>query len=128
MSGYPAYFALLWGSAFPAVKTGYDLFSIVSTADRAVPSLLLFAGARFSLAGFLTIVITSIMDREIRLPRALNWRDIGVLSFFQTILQYGFFFISLSHTTGATGSILASTSSFMAIIIAGWFFPTDRFV
>ncbi|MGI6076805.1 MAG: DMT family transporter [Fastidiosipilaceae bacterium] len=118
---------ILWGSAFPAVKTGYNLFAIDSTSHTAVPSLLLFAGSRFSLAGLLTLIVTSILDREVRLPKQINWRDIAILSVFQTILQYGLFFISLSNTTGATGSILASTSSFMAIILAGWFFPADRF-
>ena len=85
---------ILWGSAFPAVKTGYNLFAIDSTSHTAVPSLLLFAGSRFSLAGLLTLIVTSILDREVRLPKQINWRDIAILSVFQTILQYGLFFIS----------------------------------
>ena len=39
---------LLWGSAVPAVKFGYGLIGI---APGDTPSLLLFAGIRFCLAG-----------------------------------------------------------------------------
>lgn len=42
----------LWGSATPAIKTGYRLFQIDS-ADTS--SILLFAGTRFFLAGILVI-------------------------------------------------------------------------
>ena len=122
---------ILWGSAFPAVKTGYNLFAIDSTSHTAVPSLLLLAGSRFSLAGLLTLIVTSILDREVRLPKQINWRDIAILSVFQTILQYGLFFISLSNTTGATGSILASTSLvygnyFGRLVFPGGSFRSDQ--
>ena len=38
----------LWGSAFPVVKIGYQMFSI-GASDTA--SQILFAGIRFTLAG-----------------------------------------------------------------------------
>ncbi len=44
---------ILWGSAFPCVKIGYRLFEIDT---ESVPSLMLFAGMRFSLAGVLVII------------------------------------------------------------------------
>ena len=40
----------LWGSAFPAVKVGYELFNILS---NDVGGKLIFAGYRFFLAGVL---------------------------------------------------------------------------
>lgn len=42
---------LLWGSAFPCIKIGYQMFNIPS---GAVGSQFLFAGIRFTLAGILT--------------------------------------------------------------------------
>ena len=48
---------MLWGSAFPCVKIGYRLFGI---AGDHTPSLLLFAGLRFTLAGLLALCIGSI--------------------------------------------------------------------
>ena len=47
----------LWGSAFPVIKIGYKFFNI-SGVDTA--SQILFAGVRFLIAGFLTILLGSI--------------------------------------------------------------------
>ena len=47
----------LWGSATPAIKTGYQLFQIDS---KDTMSILLFAGVRFLLAGFLVILFNSV--------------------------------------------------------------------
>ena len=49
----------LWGSAYPAIKIGYELFHIA--ADDSF-SKILFAGYRFALAGILVIIFTSIME------------------------------------------------------------------
>ena len=43
----------LWGSAFPCVKIGYELFRM--DTDH-IPTLLLYAGLRFTLAGVLGVV------------------------------------------------------------------------
>ena len=51
----------LWGSAFPMVKIGYEMFSI-SESDTA--SQILFAGIRFALAGALVIVFGSIIAKK----------------------------------------------------------------
>ncbi|MCD8119040.1 MAG: DMT family transporter [Lachnospiraceae bacterium] len=48
----------LWGSAFPGVKIGYQLFQIESSDTAAI---LLFAGTRFFLAGVLTILAGSLL-------------------------------------------------------------------
>lgn len=117
---------ILWGSAFPAVKSGYKLFQIDTNAPNAVPTLLLFAGCRFLLAGIMAVVVTSILDRSRPFPRPGTWGDVALLSVFQTILQYSLFFISLSRTTGATGSILSSTSAFFSVLMAGLFYRNDR--
>lgn len=44
---------MLWGSAFPAIKTGYELFRIPA---QDIPSKLIFAGARFSAAGVMILL------------------------------------------------------------------------
>lgn len=51
---------LLWGSAFPAVKSGYALFGI---GDEAACKLF-FAGWRFMLAGVAVLVISVITSRQ----------------------------------------------------------------
>ncbi|MGI6546099.1 MAG: DMT family transporter [Fastidiosipilaceae bacterium] len=118
----------LWGTAFPGVKFGYQLFQIDSSSSGAISSLLLFAGLRFMIAGLLTLIVTGVIEKRVPWPKgkAGNWGDIALLGVFQTILQYSFFFISMSNTTGATGSILSSTTAFMAVVLGSFFFANDR--
>ena len=70
----------------------------IAAADTA--SQILYAGYRFTLAGVLTIVLGSILQRKILLPKRSAIGKIGLLSLLQTVLQYLFFYIGLAHTTG----------------------------
>ena len=72
---------ILWGSAFPVIKIGYNLFNIVSN-DTA--SQLLFAGYRFTLAGILAIIIFSIFQKKLLVPKKESIPAIFKLSIVQT--------------------------------------------
>ncbi len=56
---------LLWGSAFPCVKMGYQLFQISSDATF---QKLVFAGWRFSLAGLLVLITARVIGRQNIIP------------------------------------------------------------
>ena len=109
----------LWGSAFPCVKIGYQMFSIAS-GDAA--SQILFAGIRFTLAGILVIFIGSLASRKVLVPRKSSLLPIGLLSLTQTIIQYFFFYIGMAHATGVKSSIINASSTFFAILIASLIF------
>ena len=113
---------LLWGSAFPCIKIGYRLFQI-SSEDTA--SQILFAGVRFTLAGVLNVLWAWIAARRILLPKKGSWGKIGLLSIFQTSLEYLLFYASLAHTTGVRGSIIISSSVFFAILLASLLFRQE---
>jgi drug/metabolite transporter (DMT)-like permease len=104
---------LLWGSAYPAVKIGYELFGITTTGAQV-----LFAGYRFTLAGILTWIITSLYVKKIALPQREEWGRMISLGLVQTTLQYIFFYIGLANTTGVKASIINATSTFFAILFA----------
>lgn len=104
---------LLWGSAYPAVKIGYELFGITTTGAQV-----LFAGYRFTLAGILTWIITSLYVKKIALPQRDEWGRMISLGLVQTTLQYIFFYIGLANTTGVKASIINATSTFFAILFA----------
>ena len=115
---------ILWGSAFPCVKIGYKLFEI----DQSSPAcLMLFAGMRFSLAGILVIVFGCITQKKFLLPKAKNLWRIGLVSVFQTIAQYSFFYIGLAHTAGVKASVLNGLGVFFTIISACFIFRTEKF-
>lgn len=115
---------VLWGSAFPCVKIGYKLFQIDT---GHVPSLILFAGTRFSLAGVMVIIFGSISKRKFLLPKAKNWWRVGLVSLFQTALQYTFFYIGLANCTGVKSSVLNGLGVFFTIIAACFIFRTEKF-
>ena len=79
----------LWGSATPAIKTGYQLFQIQSSEAM---SIILFAGMRFVLAGFLVILFHSIQERHWIMPEPGSGKAIVSLCLNQTVLQYYFFY------------------------------------
>lgn len=115
---------ILWGSAFPCVKIGYNLFQI----DReSVPSLMLFAGTRFSIAGVFVILFGSVTKRKFIYPKPKNIWRILLLSLFQTILQYTFFYIGLATTAGVKASVLNGLGVFFTILAACFIFRTEKF-
>ncbi|WP_246019590.1 DMT family transporter [Bacilliculturomica massiliensis] len=114
---------MLWGSAFPAIKIGYQMFSI-SPGDTAAQ--LLFAGLRFALAGLMTILYGLFTQRKMVFPSRANLGPIALLGLVQTAVQYVFFYVGLSHTSGVKGSIIASSGAFFAVLTAHFFYRSDR--
>lgn len=113
----------LWGSAFPCIKLGYRYFQIASD-DTA--SQILFAGCRFALAGVLAIAIGSVLGKRLLLPRKSAWGKIAMLSLFQTIIQYVFFYVGLANTTGVKASIIEGVNVFIAILVASLLFHQEK--
>jgi drug/metabolite transporter (DMT)-like permease len=112
----------LWGSAVPAVKVGYELFGIVPS-DTA--SLLLFAGVRFFIAGFLLLGFAAATGRSVAvtLPVLGGVTLLGVLS---TALQYLFYYVGLAHSTGVKVSITTTASTFFSVILAHFVYANDK--
>lgn len=113
----------LWGSATPAIKTGSKLL----IPQGHVPSTMLFAGIRFFMAGIITVIIYSIARRKFLFPKKENLHFVGILSCFQTIIQYIFFYVGLSNTSGVKGTIMSGTATFFAIIISCFIFRMEKF-
>lgn len=116
--------SMLWGSAFPCVKAGYALFGI---DPSHVPSLLLFAGARFTLAGALVIVAGSIARKKFLLPGRKNLGLTAAVCLFQTCLQYTFFYIGVANSTGVKSSVLNGLGVFFTILAACFIYRTEKF-
>ena len=113
----------LWGSAFPGIKIGYQLFEI-SGSDTA--TVILFAGCRFTLAGLLTVLLGSCLSRKFLLPKGSSWRRVLWLSMLQTVLQYLFFYIGLAHTSGVKASIINAVNVFVALLVSSLIFRQEK--
>jgi drug/metabolite transporter (DMT)-like permease len=114
---------LLWGSSYPAIKSGYAMFEI---AQGDIPGKLVFAGYRFVLAGLLLIVLFSVVRRRTPTLPLHDFGKVTLLGLAQTGVQYVFFYIGLAYTTGVRGSILNSTTTFFSVLLAHVFFRNDR--
>ena len=111
----------LWGSATPAIKTGYRLLEV-----EGVSSIMLFAGIRFFLAGVFTVIIFSIAKRKILFPQKQNWGRVLTVSAFQTVIQYVLFYLGLSLTSGVKGTVSSGTNAFFSLLVAALIFKQEK--
>ncbi len=115
---------MLWGSAFSGVKIGYRLLEIRSE-DWA--SQMVFAGVRFFLAGILALLMGSAVERRVLLPTKTALPKIAVISLFQTVLQYFFYYIGLAHTTGTRAAVIVAANTFLSILVSALIFRMEKF-
>lgn len=113
----------LWGSAFSGVKIGYEKFGIDS-ADWS--SQMFFAGVRFAVAGIMAIAFGSISAQKLLLPTKKTFPKIVVISLFQTVLQYVFYYIGLAHTTGVKAAVIVAANVFTAILISSLIYKIEK--
>lgn len=111
----------LWGSATPFIKLGYELI----LPHKGVPSTILFAGIRFTLAGILTVLFYSIGRKQFLFPKKENLHLVAKISCFQTMIQYFFFYVGLANTTGVKGTVISGGNVFFAILISSLIFKQE---
>lgn len=114
---------LLWGSSYPAIKTGYAWFGI---SRNDIPTQLVFAGWRFLGAGLILLAWAVATLKAIWGLGPGAGRQLVVLGLAQTTLQYVFFYVGLAHTTGVKGSIMNATGTFFSVLLAHWVYHNDR--
>ena len=106
----------LWGAAFPFIKLGYRLYDITS---EDTPSILVFAGVRFLIAAIMVWLCGWALNRRMpQMPRGPVLAECCALGLWQTGLQYALYYSAAAVLTGALGSILNSTQSFLGVILA----------
>ncbi|WP_394922623.1 DMT family transporter [uncultured Robinsoniella sp.] len=113
----------LWGSAYPCVKSGYEIFRI---ADGDIGSKILFAGYRFFLAGVMTFIFVWILKKKFPVPGRKMVPGILGLGVVQTTIQYIFFYIGVANTTGVKGSIISASNSFFTILLAHFLMKSEK--
>lgn len=113
----------LWGTAFPFIKIGYEQFEI---ATDDVPTKLVFAGTRFALAGIIVLCIGFCIKPKSMKVTKQDLMSIGIISLFQTILQYLFFYIGIMYVSGTKSAIFTSISTFAVVLFSPLFFKQDK--
>lgn len=113
--------ALLWGSAFPMVKTGFAMLDI----QHSTGGKLYFAAYRFFLAGLMIFAGVMVSGKSIVLSHKRDYGAMVLTGMLQTTLQYTFFYIGLSNTTGVKASIIIGSGSFFLALFSHLWFKDD---
>lgn len=114
---------LLWGSAFPGVKIGYRYFGITNSQPG---TQILFAGFRFVIAGVIILFILSFKEKKVLIPHWYSFYHSIIISLFQTVGQYIFFYIGLAHSTGVKSSIVVASNVFISVILSSIIFKQEK--
>lgn len=111
----------LWGSAFPCIKIGYEMFRIENTGSQ-----ILFAGYRFFQAGVFTFLFASMTEKKLVRIKKSSVPYVFGQGILQTTIQYVCFYIGLAHTTGAKGSVINGSNAFFSIIAAHFLLKSEK--
>lgn len=114
---------ILWGSAYPCIKIGYELFNI-EASDLA--GKFLFAGFRFTLAGLLVLLLSLITKKSLSSFSLKTWGQVFIFGVSQTTLQYIFFYLGLAYSSGVRSSILNGTGAFFSILLAHFIYKNEK--
>ncbi|WP_313893165.1 DMT family transporter [Psychrobacillus sp.] len=115
--------SVLWGSAFPALKLTYAELQVESSD---VTAQMVLAGIRFLIAGLIVIIGLLIFNRSALIVTRSQWGVLLLFGVIQTSLQYLFFYIGVSNTTGIQSAIITSSNTFFTILIAHFIYSNDR--
>lgn len=111
----------LWGSAFPAIKMGFELMNIETAGSK-----ILYAGCRFMLAGIMTLIIAGIVEKRFVIIKKSSIPAICIQGILQTTIQYLCFYIGLSFTTGAKASVINGSNAFFSILAAHFLIKGEK--
>lgn len=114
---------LLWGSAFPTLKTMYTVMDVGS--DYGIKMLL--AGIRFVMAGAFILIYYTIRFKKAPVMKTWKqWQQVAVLGLLQTSLMYAFYYIGIYSTAGVKASILSQANIFLVVILAHFIYHDDK--
>ncbi|NQZ57307.1 MAG: DMT family transporter [Lentisphaeraceae bacterium] len=102
--------ALLWGSAFPAIRLSHAYFDTGPLQNHFA-----FAGIRFTLAGIIVLAFQKRLIANFKL--CPKWGLLGV-TVFQVVLQYMFFYWGLKLAPAVLVAIVMSAGSFWWVLLA----------
>lgn len=114
----------LWGSLFPFVQWGFKEFALNTDF---VPDLILFAGLRFLVSGFILSLFT-IKNKEYKtLKKKNNILGILLVGLFAIIFHYSFTYIGLSKINSASTALLKQSGVLVFVCFSFLFIKEEKF-
>lgn len=115
---------LLWGSLFPFVKYGYEVFQIDTSS---YPDLILFAGVRFAISGALLSIFSISTKRTFAVSQPKKLIGTALVALFAVVLHYTCTYIGLSVVDSGKTSLLKQSGVVVFVCISFLFFKDDKF-
>lgn len=114
--------SILWGSAFPVLKISFEELQIPT---NEIWGKMVFAGIRFLGSSIILFFIIFIF----RIKEKINiqiFKFLFLLGLLHTFLQYFFFYIGVSNTSGMKSAILISSNTFFVVLLSHFIYHNDK--
>jgi drug/metabolite transporter (DMT)-like permease len=105
---------LLWSTAYAGIKLGLQYDSPFH-----------FAGVRFIISGIIILPFT-VSPRHYIKSLKENWKVIGMVTFFQIIVNYALFYMGLQLVPGALGAVIAGAQPLVTALLAALLHEDDK--
>jgi drug/metabolite transporter (DMT)-like permease len=105
---------LLWSTAYAGIKLGLQY-------DKPFH----FAGVRFIISGIIILPFTVSPRLYLKIVRE-NWKVIGMVTFFQIIVNYSLFYMGLQLVPGALGAVIAGSQPLVTALLASLMHEEDK--
>ncbi len=107
--------AVIWGSAFTAIKAGLEFFPPVW-----------FAAVRYDIAGVLMLGYAWAVTDRWRPVNLAEWAVVGIGALFMIAGYHAFLFVGEQGTTSAAAAVIVSLSPVLTTGFARGFLPDER--
>lgn len=114
----------LWGSLFPFVKIGYQAFHIESSD---IPTVIVFAGLRFTACGILMVALFSTKEKKLLLPTRQSLMPVLMIALSSIILHYAFTYWALAIGESSKSAIIKQVGFLFLSCFSFLFVKEDRF-
>jgi len=105
---------LLWSTAYPGIKIGLEYTTPLH-----------FAGVRFIISGLLILPFTVSLPKYFKMVKE-NWRWFFLITLFQSVINYTFFYLGMDLVPGAIGAIIVGSQPLFIAIIASLMSHEER--
>lgn len=114
---------LLWGTAYPMIKLGYQAANV-----ETIPDKVMFAACRYILAFLMLFIVLLCIKSERKELIIEKERILPVIIYglVQTGIMYLLNYIGVANTTATKTSVLTALSAFLAVVFAPLFFKNEK--
>lgn len=114
----------LWGSLFPCVKIGYDVFNI---ASNNIPDIIMYAAIRFIVCGGIVCAFAAIRHEKLSAPKGKSIMQILIMGFFSIVLHYIFTYVGLGFIESSKTALIKQLGILLYICFAFLFIKSEKF-